>query len=188
MPLPVTAAFNKHQVSRADGNAVLPRSRIAIAGIEAGYNLQSPVINDAVSRSQYPGQLTREEFIDFCELNKSSYISLEDLAKSVVIVAPSNVITRASLEKIFNEARSNDNPLSEDEIDELFNILDNEHKGAFTADYFMQALYGDEGSLCLAEQRANNVLKAKMLKDAEHNAQKSGRNSKPIKNKTKACC
>ncbi|CCW61989.1 unnamed protein product [Phytomonas sp. EM1] len=208
MSLSVTEAFNKHQVVRADGESALPRSRIPIAGLEAGYNLPSPVINDAASHSKYSGQLTSEEFLAFCEANEGYHISPQDMAKSVVIVAPSNVITRASLEKILSEARPSDNALSEKEVDELFNILDTEHKGAFTADHFMQSLYGDEGSIYLAEQRADDVIKAQMLKkrEAEEKAarereeqarrerERTARNAaaaapKPIvKKKAKACC
>jgi len=88
-------------------------------------------------------------------------------AKSVVVIAPSNVITRGSLEKIINKSSNRDDALSEEEIDTLFATLDTENKSVIPAEEFMRALYGEEGVICLAEQRVADAKRAQQIKDED---------------------
>lgn len=167
MPISTAEAFQKRHITREDGVSVLPRTMIPVAALEAGYSLASPAINDAVSKATYPGQMTAEEFNDFCEKNKSSMLTAEEMAKSVVVVAPAGVITRGSLEEIINKSTVKDNALSEEEVDALFTTLDTENKGAITAEDFMRALYGEDGVYRLAERRKLDAEEARRRKAAE---------------------
>ncbi|TPP54015.1 Cyclophilin type peptidyl-prolyl cis-trans isomerase/CLD family protein [Leishmania donovani] len=154
-------AFEKRHITREDGIEVLPRQMITVAALEAGYCLSSPTIGEAVSKTTYPGQMTAYEFTEFCEDNKSSLMSAEDMAKCVVVVAPAHVITRRSLEEIMAKGSSKKDALSDEEVDALFSTLDTENKGAITDKDFMRALYGDLGVRCLAARRKLDALEAK---------------------------
>lgn len=160
MPISTAEAFGKHHVTREDGVEVLPRSKITVSALEAGYCLASPTIDEAVNGTTYPGQMTAEEFAEFCERNQSSFMSAEEMAKSVVVIAPAGVITRGSLEQILNKSSTQEGKLSDEEVESLFTSLDTDNKGAFTAEDFMRALYGEEGVYRLAERRKLDAAEA----------------------------
>lgn len=160
MPATVAQAFEKRQVAREDGVNVLPRRLIAVAAMEAGYHLTSPVIEEAARGAKYPGQMTEEEFIAFCESHQSALVTPEEMAKAVVVIAPGGIITRGSLEKIVNKTSNKENALTDEETDALFDALDTENKSAITAEDLMRALYGEEGALCLAERRKMELEEA----------------------------
>ncbi|CAJ1988847.1 protein of unknown function - conserved [Leishmania donovani] len=200
-------AFEKRHITREDGIEVLPRQMITVAALEAGYCLSSPTIGEAVSKTTYPGQMTAYEFTEFCEDNKSSLMSAEDMAKCVVVVAPAHVITRRSLEEIMAKGSSKKDALSDEEVDALFSTLDTENKGAITDKDFMRALYGDLGVRCLAARRKLDALEAKrreqealdrakaeerMEEERKAAAGKEASNSLPKKEEKKkkafACC
>lgn len=171
MPITAAEAFEKRQITREDGINVLPRSLITVAALEAGYCLPSPTVDEAVTATKYPGQMTCQEFADFCEQHQESFVSARELAKAVVVIAPSNVITRGSLEEIFSRCSNPSSALTEEEVDALFNTLDTENKGAIDAEDFMRALHGDEGVLCLHEQRHADAKEAKIrIAEAEREA------------------
>ncbi|KPA85801.1 putative mitochondrial I/6 autoantigen-like protein [Leptomonas pyrrhocoris] len=165
MPISTTEAFAKRHVTRDDGVDVLPRKVITVAALEAGYCLSSPTVNDAMGGATYPDQMTAEEFAALCEKNKSAFMSAEDMAKSVVVVAPSGVITRGSLEEIIKKSNNKGDALSEDEVEALFTTLDTDNKGAITAEDFMRSLYGDEGAFRLAERRKLDTAEAERRKE-----------------------
>lgn len=214
MPVSTAEAFEKRQVAREDGVQVLPRSVIPVAALEAGYHLSSPAINDAVANSKYPGQMTNEEFAAFCDNNKDSFVSAEKLAKAVVVVAPTNVITRASLEDIINRSSKPEDCLSEEEVEALFTTLDTDNRGAIDAEDFMRAIHGEEGAIALyqarldaakeaearaakAKEDARRAEEARKKREAEEKAKKDAaaaeekeKNDKAEekKKKTSACC
>lgn len=177
MPISTTEAFEKRHVTREDGVEVLPRKMITVAALEAGYCLSSPTVNEAVIGGTYPDQMTAEEFAALCEKNQSAFMSAEDMAKAVVVVAPAGVITRGSLEEIMNKSSNKDGALSEDEVEALFTTLDADNKGAITAEDFMRALYGDEGVYRLAERRKLDAADAERRKE-EAAAQELARKEK----------
>ncbi|KAK7198747.1 i/6 autoantigen-like protein [Novymonas esmeraldas] len=153
MPISTAEAFKKRHVTREDGVEVLPRAMITVAALEAGYCLASPKIDEAVTHTEHHGQMTAEEFAEFCDSNRSSFVSAEEMAKSVVVIAPSGVITRGSLDEITNRSSSKAGALSDEEVEALFTTLDADNKGAITAEDFMRALYGEDGVFRLAERR-----------------------------------
>lgn len=177
MLITTTEAFAKRHVTREDGVDVLPRNMITIAALEAGYCLSSPTVKEAVVNGTYPDQMTAEEFAALCEKNQSAFMSAEDMAKAVVVVAPAGVITRGSLEEIMNKSSNKDDALSEDEVEALFTTLDSDNKGAITAEDFMRALYGDEGAYRLAERRKLDAADAERRKE-EAAAQELARKEK----------
>ncbi|KAG5479677.1 hypothetical protein CUR178_03440 [Leishmania enriettii] len=202
MPISAVDAFEHHQVTREDGIAVLPKYMVAVAALEAGYCPASPTIDEAVKNALYPGQVTSEEFTEFCDRNKSSFLSAEYMAKCVVLVAPSGVITRRSMEEIMDKLSLKEGGLTDEEVEALFTTLDVNNKGAITAQRFMRALYGDEGVQCLGERRrleyeaAMRLRKAaeKLLMDDEKNGTASpegdlnGQGKREKKKKASACC
>ncbi|KPI83296.1 i/6 autoantigen-like protein [Leptomonas seymouri] len=185
MPISTVEAFAKRHVTREDGVDVLPRKMIPVAALEAGYCLSSPTINDAVVGATYPDQMTAEEFAALCEKNQSAFVSAEDMAKSVVVVAPAGVITRGSLEEIMNKGSKKGDALSEDEVEALFTTLDTDSTGAITAEDFMRALYGDEGAFRLAERRKLDAAEAKRRKE-EAAAQERARKQKEEEERRKS--
>ncbi|CAG9574011.1 i/6 autoantigen-like protein [Leishmania major strain Friedlin] len=199
-------AFEKRHITRSDGVEVLPREMITVAALEAGYCLASPTVGEAVGKTTYPGQMTAYEFAELCEDNRSSFMSAEDMAKCVVVVAPAHVITRRSLEEIMAKGSSKNDALSDEEVDALFSILDAENKGAITDKDFMRALYGNLGLRCLSARRKLDAFEAKrrqqealdraraeeerMKEEGKAAAQKGGPTalSKEKKKKAAACC
>ncbi|CBZ27111.1 i/6 autoantigen-like protein [Leishmania mexicana MHOM/GT/2001/U1103] len=197
-------AFEKRRITREDGIDVLPRQMITVAALEAGYCLRSPTVGEAVSKTTYPGQMTAYEFTEFCEDNRSSLMSAEDMAKCVVVVAPACIITRRSLEEIVTKSSFKKDALSEEEVDALFSILDAENKGAITDRDFMRALYGETGVHCLAARRKLDALEAKrreqealdqarVEEEEEKKAPSEKETPKPLekeqkKKKASACC
>lgn len=177
MPITTAEAFAKRHVTRDDGVEVLPRTMITVAALEAGYCLPSPTVNEAVIGATYPDQMTAEEFAQLCEKNQSAFMSAEDMAKAVVVVAPSGVITRGSLEEIMKKSSHKEDALSEDEVEALFTALDTDSKGAITAEDFMRALYGDDGAYRLAERRKLDAADAERRKE-EAAAQEVARKEK----------
>lgn len=177
MPISTTEAFAKRHVTREDGVDVLPRKMIPVAALEAGYCLSSPIVNEAAAGATYPDQMTAAEFTALCEKNQSAFISAEDMAKAVVVVAPAGVITRGSLEEVMGKSNKKEDFLSEDEVEALFTTLDKDNKGAITAEDFMRALYGDEGAYRLAERRKLDAADAERRK-AEAAAQELARKEK----------
>ncbi|KAG5501742.1 hypothetical protein JIQ42_05594 [Leishmania sp. Namibia] len=168
MPISAVDAFEHHQVTREDGITVLPKYMVTVAALEAGYCPASPTIDETMKNALYPGQMTSEEFTELCDRNKSSFLSAEYMAKCVVLVAPSGVITRRSMEEIMDKLSLKEGGLTDEEVDALFTTLDINNKGAITAQRFMRALYGDEGVHCLAERRRLEYEEAMRLrKDAE---------------------
>lgn len=203
MPITAAEAFKKRHITRKDGVQVLPRPMITVAALEAGYHLPSPTIDEAVAHTTYHGHMTAQEFSEFCEQHKESFVSARALAKAVVVVAPSNVITRGSLEEIISKSSTPEVALSEEEVDTLFHTLDTDNKGAIDAEDFMRALHGEEGVTCLREQRRADAKEAReqiakaerdarraeeerKRKEAEEAAKKSAKPAK--KEKDSACC
>ncbi|KAG5479133.1 hypothetical protein LSCM1_02985 [Leishmania martiniquensis] len=166
MPISAVSAFQHHQVTREDGVGVLPKFMVPVAALEAGYCLAPPTIDEAMDSALYPGQMTIEEFSEFCDKNKGSFMSAEYMAKCVVLVAPSGVITRASLEAIMDKFSSKEGALADEEVEALFTTLDVNNKGAITTQRFMRALYGDEGVYCLAERRRLDHAELLRLREA----------------------
>lgn len=195
-------AFEKRRITREDGIDVLPRQMITVAALEAGYCLRSPTVGEAVSKTTYPGQMTAYEFTEFCEDNRSSLMSAEEMAKCVVVVAPACIITRRSLEEIVTKSSFKKDALSEEEVDALFSILDAKNKGAITDRDFMRALYGETGVHCLAARRKLDALEAKRREqealdrarvEEEKKAPSEKEIPKPLakeqkKKKASACC
>ncbi|CAD2218466.1 i/6 autoantigen-like protein [Angomonas deanei] len=181
----VKEVFTKHHTDRADGVQVLTRPLISVAALEAGYSLESPTIDDAVTSTKYPGQMTEEEFAEFCEKNKDNFISPQAMAKSVVVVSPSGVITRASLQEITKKSSDSSSGLSDEEVDALFATLDKDNKGAISAEDLMRAMYGEEGALCLAEQRKKDSLAAAKQKE-EREGQEAEREQQEKQKKEEA--
>ncbi|KAG5505019.1 hypothetical protein JKF63_04466 [Porcisia hertigi] len=198
MPITTTEAFQKHRISREDGTEVLPRQKIAVAALEAGYCLPSPVIGEAVNHTAYTGQMTAGEFADFCEKNVSSLMTAEDMAKCLVVVAPSGVISRGSLEELIKKTTSKEAVLLDEEVEALFVTLDTDNKGAITAESFMRSLYGDEGVHCLAERRRlekaeyerrqREAAEAERAKANGASAARGEGNLQAKKKKASACC
>lgn len=184
MPISTTEAFAKRRVTREDGVEVLPRSMITVAALEAGYCLPSPTVKEAVIGATYPDQMTAAEFTQLCEKNQSAFMSAEDMAKAVVVIAPAGVITRGSLEEIVNKSSNKDAALSEDEVEALFTTLDTDNKGAITAEDFMRSLYGDEGVYRLAERRKLDAADAERRKE-EAAAQEHAKKEKEEDDKRK---
>ncbi|XQJ27018.1 i/6 autoantigen-like protein [Leishmania guyanensis] len=166
-------AFKKRQVTREDGVEVLPRHMITVAALEAGYCLTSPTIDEAVSKTTYPGQMTAHEFSDFCDRNTSSFISAQEMAKYVVVAAPSGVFTRGSLEEMMNKLKSKEDGLLDEEVEALFTTLDTHNKGAITTTALMRALYGKEGVCCLAERRRLDAEESRRRQEEAANAEKA---------------
>ncbi|CAM45202.1 i/6 autoantigen-like protein [Leishmania braziliensis MHOM/BR/75/M2904] len=166
-------AFKKRQVTREDGVEVLPRHMITVAALEAGYCLTSPTIDEAVAKTTYPGQMTAHEFSDFCDRNTSSFISAQEMAKYVVVAAPSGVLTRGSLEEMMNKLKSKEDGLLDEEVEALFTTLDTHNKGAITTAALMRALYGKEGGCCLAERRRLDAEESKRRQEEAANAEKA---------------
>lgn len=146
-------AFKKRCVARDDGVAVLTRPLITTAALEAGYSLPSPVVDEEVLKTRYQGQMTQEEFVSFCEQNDGAKVPPSKMAAAIYLVAPTNVITRASLEEILNQSSGKKMNLTEDEIDTLFDTLDTTHSSCITGDKLMRDLYGEDGIAALEEQK-----------------------------------
>lgn len=153
MPVTPAKAFEKRCIPRHDGVAVLTRPLITVAALEAGYTLPTPVVDDEVQKTAYPGQMTQEEFEKICEKNADSAVTSQAMASAIVMVAPDNVITRASLEEILSSSSDKKISLSEAEIDLLFDTLDSAHTSAISGDDLMKTLYGPDGLVALQEER-----------------------------------
>lgn len=153
MPITPAKAFNKRAVMRPDGVEVLSRPLVTVAAIEAGYTIPTPMVDEDVANARYPGCLTAEEFNNLCERNSGSQISLEAMASAILMVAPDNCITRASLEAILEESSNDKFTLTAEEIDLLFDNIDTNRNSKITADDLMKALFGAKGVQALDEER-----------------------------------
>lgn len=147
-------AFKKRCVARDDGVAVLNRPLITVAALEAGYTLPSPMVDDEVTKTVYPGQMTQDEFVTLCENNSETKVTAKRMAKAVLLMNPDGKpLTRASLEQVLNTCSDKQLKLSEEEIDLLFDTLDTAHTSSITSEQLMQGLYGADGLSALEDER-----------------------------------
>lgn len=153
MPTSPADAFNHRSITSDDGVRVLTCPNAVIAALEAGYPLSSTDVEEASNSATVAGQLTESEFNELLNKNKSSHLTANTVALAILLVSPENEITRASLEQAFRRSTDQDNHLTEDEIDRLFDSIDTAHTSMMTCEEFMKALFGAAGLVALQEER-----------------------------------
>ncbi|KEG07464.1 I/6 autoantigen [Trypanosoma grayi] len=153
MPASPAEAFERRHLKRNDGDKVLPPSMALVAALEAGYRFKLSFVEEAAASAKYPGLLTMDEFISLCERNPDSSLDAEEMAKHVSVLAPGGFVTRASLHEAAAKAGSSEDSLNTDEIDALFNALDEENTGSISAERLMEVINGKQGKEMLYKQR-----------------------------------
>nr|AGN32882.1 I/6 autoantigen [Trypanosoma rangeli] len=146
-------AFEERHLQRNDGDKVIPASLALVAALESGHRLKLSSVEEAAASAKYSGFLTKEEFVALCEKNPDNCLDASMMAKHVSVLAPDGFFTRASLQEVALKAGSTQDSLSADEVDALFDLLDNENTGSISAERLMEAVYGEEGRVVLAKQR-----------------------------------
>ncbi|RNF00284.1 I/6 autoantigen [Trypanosoma rangeli] len=146
-------AFEERHLQRNDGDKVIPASLALVAALESGHRLKLSSVEEAAGSAKYCGFLTKEEFVALCEKNPDNCLDASVMAKHVSVLAPDGFFTRASLQEVALKAGSTQDSLSADEVDALFDLLDDENTGSISAERLMEAVYGEEGKVVLAKQR-----------------------------------
>ncbi|ORC88012.1 I/6 autoantigen [Trypanosoma theileri] len=153
MPLSAVEAFEKRQLTRDDGEKVVPPSLALVAALESGYRFKLSTMEEAAVSGKYPGLLTKDEFLSLCEKNPDNCLDSEAMAKHISVLAPNGLVTRASLQEAAAKTGSSEDALTNDEIDALFDVLDENNTGSISAEVLMGAIYGQQGREALTKQR-----------------------------------
>ncbi|KAH9600608.1 EF-hand domain [Trypanosoma melophagium] len=153
MPISAVEAFEKRQLTRDDGEKVVPPSLALVAALESGYRFKLSTMEEAAASGKYPGLLTKDEFVSLCEKNPDNCLDSEAMAKHISVLAPNGSVTRASLQDAAAKTGSSEDALTNDEIDALFDVLDENNTGSIPAEVLMGAIYGHKGRDALAKQR-----------------------------------